>query len=297
MPNSLNAKKAMIFHTRVVYNSKFKSVSRCEANINIRRNIQHIGINKRVKNSVIGKVAKVQEAPKQKCNIVQGVCCNVPVINQFDSLDIEDNLNVNTCDNVLDNVRINVPKQAHKVHSNERNGVGFTKNTSKQLQTEHEGECAKYVDTVDNCNVMNKSVMKNSDQCLEDKQISNSSTVQPSDYQFVNGFHITDTSGRTEPNPSREVPWEVVQQESSGFSEMVPVWDCKLAKQIKLQKAAAVPVLKNGKVKTNLLLASYHSVHWWGKKIGNIMAKYSPLLKPIIWLKVQDVTTINKQEF
>ena len=200
-----------------------------------------------MQNKTLAKVAKVQEAPKQKCNIVQGVCYNVPVINRFDSLDIEDNLTVNTCDNVLGNVHINVPKQAQKVHSNESNGVVYTRNTSKQLQTKHKGECAKYVDTVDSCNVLDKLVIKNSGQCRENKQITSNSAVQPSDYQVVDGFNTTSTSGRTEPNLSREVPWEVVQQESNGFSEMVPVWDCKRAKQMKLQEAAAVPVFKKWK--------------------------------------------------
>ena len=114
MPKNWDANKEKVFYTRVVYNSKFKSVSKNEANKNIRKNVQHIGKNHGVNSDALGKVAKVQEAPIQKCNIVQGVYYNVPVINRFDSLDIEDSLSVNTCDNVLDNVRINVPKQAQK---------------------------------------------------------------------------------------------------------------------------------------------------------------------------------------
>ena len=204
MPNNLDVNKAKIFYTRMMYNSNFKSVSKSEANTNIRRNVQHVGKNKHVQNKALGKVAKVQKAPKQKSNIVQGVCYNVPVINRFDSLDIEDNVPVNTCHNVLDNVRINVPKQAQKVHSNETNGVVYTRNTSKHLQTKHKGECAKYVDTVDNCNVLGKLVIKNSDQCLENKQITNNSTVQPLDHQFVDRFNTTSTSGRTEQRISVE---------------------------------------------------------------------------------------------
>ena len=146
MPKNWAVNKEKMFYTRVVYNSKFKSVSKNEANKNIRKNVQHIGKNYCVKSDALRKVAKVQEAPIQKCNIVQGVYYNVPVINRFDSLDIEDSLSINTCDNVLDNVRINVPKQAQKIHSKDTNGVRNRRTSKKQLQTKNKGEFGKQFD-------------------------------------------------------------------------------------------------------------------------------------------------------
>ena len=223
MPKNWDVNKKKMFYTRVVYNSKFKSVSKNEANKNIRKNVQHIGKNHGVNSDALGKVAKVQEAPIQKCNIVQGVYYNVPVINRFDSLDNEDSLSVNTCDNVLDNVRINVPKQAQKVQNNDRNGVRNRRNSKKQLQTKNKGEFGKYFDTVDNSDVVNQLVIKTSEKCLETKQVTKNSPVPLVELQSVNGLSDNSESGCTEPNLSREVPCQVVQQELTDFLHMVPV--------------------------------------------------------------------------
>ena len=74
VPKNLDDNKPKMFYTRVVYNSKFRSVNKNEANIKIRKNTQQIGTNKCEKGLAIGKVCKVQKAHKQKCNMVQGVC-------------------------------------------------------------------------------------------------------------------------------------------------------------------------------------------------------------------------------
>ena len=44
------------------------------------------------------------------------------------------------------------------------------------------------------------------------------------------------------------VRFRVVQQDLTGFPEKIPVWDCKLAKQIKLQEATTVPDFQNWKI-------------------------------------------------
>ena len=120
--------------------------------------------------------------------------------------------------------------------------------------------------------------MKNSDKCLETKQITKNSPVPVVELQFVDGLSHKSASGRTEPNLSREVPCQVVHQEFTDFSHMVPVWDCKLTKQMKLQEAA---ILKVGNFKINLLLVSYLSVLCLAKKIGKIKEKFIVLLKLI----------------
>ena len=43
------------------------------------------------------------------------------------------------------------------------------------------------------------------------------------------------------------MPWEVVDQECTSFPHIVPLWHCKLAKQVKLQQAATVPVFQTWK--------------------------------------------------
>ena len=237
----MDVKKPRTFHTRVVYNSKFKSVSRNEANKNIGKNVQHIGKKKRVKSETLGKLAKVQTAPKQKCNMVQGVYYNVPVINRFDTLDVQDNVSVNTCDNVFDNIYDNVSKQTPKIQSKDTSGE-IQKNTGKQRQTTNKGECIQYTVAAGNCNVVDKVVMRNVDQSLQNKQITNISAVQSSELHSVDSLNSNCTSGYTEPYLGREVPWEVVQQQSNAGSDILPVWDCKIAKQMKLQEAAAVPI-------------------------------------------------------
>ena len=58
MPKNLDDNKPKMFYTRVVYNSKFKAVNKNEANVNIRKNTQHLGTNKREKGKSIDKVCK-----------------------------------------------------------------------------------------------------------------------------------------------------------------------------------------------------------------------------------------------
>ena len=111
-----------------------------------------------MKSETLGKVAKVQTAPKQKCNIVQGVYYNVLVINRFDRLDVEDNLSINTCDNMHDNVS----KQTPKIQSNDTSGE-IQKNTGKQRKTKNKGECIHYTVAAGNCNVVDKVVTRNVD--------------------------------------------------------------------------------------------------------------------------------------
>ena len=46
--------------------------------------------------------------PKQRCNIVQDECYNVPVMNRFKNLYIDDNSHVDMCDNFDKNVQFNL---------------------------------------------------------------------------------------------------------------------------------------------------------------------------------------------
>ena len=248
MPKNLDDNKPKMFYTRVVYNSKFKAVNKNEANVNIRKNTQHLGTNKREKGTSIDKVCKVQTAPEQKCNMIQGVCYNVPVINRFDSLDIEDNLPLNTFDNVLDNVRVNVPKQAQVIYSNDNIHATHGRNGEKQLQRKDKGKVGKYLDTERNCEGMNQLVINKFGKNVENKQINNTSMVQSSDLQLDGRLNNGCSSSRTEPNLSREVPWQDVQPEFFVSPDLAPVWDCKLAKQMKLREAATVPDFQKWKI-------------------------------------------------
>ena len=68
--------------------------------------------------------------------------------------------------------------------------------------------------------------------------------IQSSVIHSVDSWNTNCTNGYTEPYLSQEVLWEVVQQQSNAGSDILPVWDCKIAKQMKLQEAAAVPVFQ-----------------------------------------------------
>ena len=248
MPKNLDDKKPKMFYTRVVYNSKFKAVNKMKADEKIRKNTQHLGKNKRGKGETIGKVGKVQEPPKQKCNMVQGVCYNVPVINRFDSLDIQDYLPIDIYDNVLDNVRVNVPKQAQVIHSDDNIHAKHVKNGEKQLQRKVKGKVGKYVDTDDNRDVRNHLVTNTFDKNVENKSTTKTATVQSSDLQLGKRLTANCPSSRTEPNLCREVPWQDVQPEILVSPDLAPVWDCKLAKQMKLWEAATVPDFQKWKI-------------------------------------------------
>ena len=76
---------------------------------------------------------------------------------------------------MLDNVCINVPKQAQVIHSNDNTSVKHERDGEKQLQIKNKGNCRKYVDTDDNCEVIKHLVIKNSDKNLETKQITKNS--------------------------------------------------------------------------------------------------------------------------
>ena len=97
-----------------MYNSKFISVNTGEVNKNIRKNVQQMGINKRVKPAGNVKVTNMLKPLQQKCHIVQDVCYNVPVKNRFDNLDTETYSPSNTGVKAVVNVVNNVPKEAHK---------------------------------------------------------------------------------------------------------------------------------------------------------------------------------------
>ena len=135
--------------------------------------------------------------------------------------------------------------------------------------------------TIDNCDVVEQLVIKNSDKCLETKQITKNSPVPILDSQFVDGLSDKCTSGCTELNLCREVLCQVVQQKFTDFSEMVPVWDCKLAKQMKLQQAATVPDFKKWKSQNKFAFGFIPLSPLLGQKIGKIMAKFTLLLKLI----------------
>ena len=248
MPKNLDNKNSKMFHSRVVYNSKFKAVNKKNVNEKIRRSTQQIGTNKRENGQVIDKVCKVQKAPKQKCNMVQGVCYNVPVNNRFNSLDIQDCSPVNTCDNVLDNVRVNVPKQPQVKNSNDSIHTKYGRDGKKQIQTKDTGKAVKYVDTEDNREVFKQLVINNCDKNIENKQITKTSTVQSSGLQLHDGLQVSCPSSRVEPNLCREIPWQNVEPQFLVSPDLAPVWDCKLAKQMKLQEAAAVPDFQKWKI-------------------------------------------------
>ena len=117
------------FVTRVIYNSKFKTVNTDEANTNFRKNVHYSGKNTCVQRETNGQVTNMQKPVKQKCHIVQDLCYNVPVNNRFDKLDNETYSPINTCDKVVVNVVSNVTKQAHEKYKKDFSGVLNTQNT------------------------------------------------------------------------------------------------------------------------------------------------------------------------
>ena len=52
----------------------------------------------------------------------------------------------------------------------------------------------------------------------------------------------------TESNFSREILCPVVEQETNFLSQKIPVWDCKLVKQKKLQEASTIPDFQRWKM-------------------------------------------------
>ena len=240
-------KNRKIFVTRIVYNSKLKSVNTCKANKNIHKNVQHRGINKHVKPQENAKVTNMLKPIKQKCHIVQDVCYNVPVKNRFGNLDTEIYSPINTCDKAVLNVVNNVPKQVHKKYKTDSSCVLDTKNTVTQLQTNNKGECVKYVDSWDSSNSNNSFVEQNLNRCSETGQIEQNIDVDSAELNRVHCGNSTYAGSHTEPKLSRDILCQVIDQECTGFPQTVPLWHCKLAKQMKLQEAGTVPDFQNWK--------------------------------------------------
>ena len=123
--------KPKTFFTRILYNSNFKNVHKSQANKNIHKNVKHVDKTKCVQSDK-SKVNHMLYTPKQRCNIVQDGCYNVPVMNRFEILNIDDNSQVDTCDNVDNYVQTSLQKQVHKVCINKS---GFVTNRNSNCES------------------------------------------------------------------------------------------------------------------------------------------------------------------
>ena len=235
------------FVTRVIYNSKFKTVNTDEANTNFRKNVHYSGKNTCVQRETNGQVTNMQKPVKQKCHIVQDLCYNVPVNNRFDKLDNETYSPINTCDKAVVNVVSNVAKQVHGKYKKDLSGVLNTQNTVIQSRNNSKGELCQ-VDSCNNSSKPNNCLVKQTvNRCSKNVQIKPNADVEFTELKRVDEGNTTYVASRTEPNLSCDMPWEVVDQECTSFPHIVPLWHCKLAKQVKLQQAATVPVFQTWK--------------------------------------------------
>ena len=175
-----------------------------------------MGTNKCVKNRPSVKVATMLRTPKQRCDIIQDVCYNVPVMNQFENLDIQEKSHINTCDNLVNNVRCNVQK-AHKVCTNKSRSVVDKGKTLDSFKTNSEGECVNCLLTDDNSNIVNSLVNQaTSNECLGNDQIKLDSNIDTPDLKLVDCENSIRTKVVTILNLSREIPCQVVQQDLTG---------------------------------------------------------------------------------
>ena len=141
-------------------------------------------------------------------------------------------------------------KKRTKKYKTDFPGVVDTKNTVTQSQTNNKGECVENINSRDSSNIVASFVdknYKNLKQFSETGQVKQNLDVDSTELNRVHHGNSTYESGHTEPNLSRDIPWQVVDQEYTGFHHIVPLWHCKLAKQMKLKEAGTVPDFQNWK--------------------------------------------------
>ena len=109
--------------------------------------------------------------------------------------------------------------------------------------------CANGLNNYENKNnVNNCTELSDVNKCLGKIQEQVNLNITCSSLQLINCDNLIDTNVSTESNVSWELPCHLVEQEKMNFSEKIPVWDRKLAKQMKLQKASTVPDFQKWKM-------------------------------------------------
>ena len=225
MPKQLQVGKQKIFHTRIVYNSTFKHVNRNQANKNIRTNVEHVGKVNCVRELNDNNVVPSLYTQRNKSHIIHDQGCNIPVMNRFNGLHMDEYSHSEEFDKVDDTNEVHCIKQVQK--------RGIIKDTAKKqtnyiCETVQVGNNGKSChDSVNEC--QNKTVVEKNTERVDNKQgLQDVPQHRTSNLTYV-GIENRENTRTTEENlsthtvNSRDIPCRVVDHDPLNLLENIPI--------------------------------------------------------------------------